>query len=221
MVGKKSKTANIMSWLVRRCLLLLAFISIPYLIFTMLELDIDDLLTTAIGDYEYDNNQQTTSEIEEMQLAVVGCKGKLKDSVSEALNMVKSAVLFAQSPMHVHIFTDVPDDFKEKLELWPSNLLSKFRYSLKGIDYPLSKEDEKTFHDWWGPCASFRLFLPQVMKDEDAIMYVDSDVLFLGPPDELWQHFKEFNDYQVGALASRAGWDFHVPASNQNYAMDL
>ena len=51
----------------------------------MLELDIDDLLTTAIGDYDYDNNQQTTSEIEEMQLAVVGCKGKLKDYLPKLL----------------------------------------------------------------------------------------------------------------------------------------
>ena len=55
------------------------------------------------------------------------------------------------------------------------------------------------------------------MKETDAVLYVDTDILFLGPVDEIWMHFYRFNPLQVGALAPRVGWKFNVPQNNPNY----
>lgn len=35
----------------------------------------------------------------------------------------------------------------------------------------------------------------------DAMIYVDTDTLFLGPVDELWQTFARFNSSQISAMA--------------------
>ena len=68
---------------------------------------------------------------------------------------------------------------------------------VRTVKYPLPPEEISEFRDWWGPCASFRLFLPDVMTDTDAVIYVDSDVLFIDSPQSLWAYFDQFNDEQV------------------------
>lgn len=35
----------------------------------------------------------------------------------------------------------------------------------------------------------------------DAMIYTDTDTLFLGPVDELWEHFSLFNSSQISGLA--------------------
>jgi UDP-xylose:glucoside alpha-1,3-xylosyltransferase len=47
--------------------------------------------------------------------------------------------------------------------------------------------------------------------DVDAVVYVDSDVLFLRPLEDLWQLFYKFNMSQIAATAPesedpRGGW---------------
>ena len=55
------------------------------------------------------------------------------------------------------------------------------------------------------------------MSDIDAILYVDTDVIFLGAIEEIWDHFDKFDSWQVGALAPRVGWNFKVRQENKNY----
>ena len=50
------------------------------------------------------------------------------------------------------------------------------------------------------PCASQRLFLPQILRNLDRLIYVDADVIFLKPIQLLWAHFKKFNSTQLAAL---------------------
>uniref|UniRef100_A0A914UXM1 UDP-D-xylose:beta-D-glucoside alpha-1,3-D-xylosyltransferase n=1 Tax=Plectus sambesii TaxID=2011161 RepID=A0A914UXM1_9BILA len=51
------------------------------------------------------------------------------------------------------------------------------------------------------PCACQRLFIPDLLTDVDALIYVDTDVIFLTPPEKLWQHFSLFNKSHIAALA--------------------
>lgn len=49
------------------------------------------------------------------------------------------------------------------------------------------------------------------MKDVDALLYVDTDVLFLRPMDDIWSFFKAFNSTQLAAMAPeheipKIGW---------------
>nr|XP_026692036.1 glucoside xylosyltransferase 1-like isoform X2 [Ciona intestinalis] len=109
---------------------------------------------------------------ETMHLAMAACRGKSLTIVKEATTMIKSAIIFSRSRIHVHIFTE--------------NLEDEFR-----------KET--------------------VLDKTDSVLYVDTDVIFLTPPEELWRHFYLFNDRQVAALAPRVGWSFQVPNDNANF----
>lgn len=227
----RQNTKSVISWMAKRiCLLLVVFV-FAGLTYTLFNIDTDALIESFLIGDDYENEvankprgklrkSKNKSELPEIiELAVVGCKGPHKDSVGESLNMIKSAILFTNSKININIFTDAEEEFQSRLSSWPEYILEKFTYSLSPINYPLDEEEIKEYRDWWGPCASFRLFLPQVMKKKDAVIYVDSDVLFLSDVQDLWNEFKNFNENQVGALAPRAGWHFKVPSMNQNYIM--
>ena len=231
------KTKGIIRWMAKRCCLLFTISLVFFFAYTIINIDTDALIESIFFDEDYaysdsgaaaangsrpkkSKKKSSKSSINEnIELAVVGCKGPHKDSVGESLNMIKSAILFTNSKLHVNIFTDAGNDFEEALSAWPKEYLTKFSYSINDINYPLTDEEIEEYRNWWGPCASFRLFLPQVMKKKDSVIYVDSDVLFLSNVNELWSEFKNFNENQVGALAPRAGWHFKVPSMNQNYIM--
>lgn len=42
----------------------------------------------------------------------------------------------------------------------------------------------------------FQKLIPHI----DAMIYVDTDTLFLGPVEELWQFFTKFNSIQISAM---------------------
>lgn len=43
--------------------------------------------------------------------------------------------------------------------------------------------------------------MPSLLKDVDALVYVDTDVVFLAPLEELWGHFYAMNSSQMAAMA--------------------
>jgi len=50
-----------------------------------------------------------------------------------------------------------------------------------------------------------------ILKDVDSLLYVDTDVLFLRPIDDIWHILKEFNSTQLAAMAPeheipKIGW---------------
>ena len=42
---------------------------------------------------------------------------------------------------------------------WPQAMIEKFALKIHSLVYPLSPEETDEMMNWWGPCASFRLFL--------------------------------------------------------------
>lgn len=40
-----------------------------------------------------------------------------------------------------------------------------------------------------------------VLNDTDAVLYVDTDTLFLAPPEKVWDNFKKMNSSQLAALS--------------------
>lgn len=50
-----------------------------------------------------------------------------------------------------------------------------------------------------------------ILKEVDSLLYVDTDVLFLRPMDDIWSFLKEFNTTQLAAMAPeheipKIGW---------------
>ncbi|XP_028810643.1 glucoside xylosyltransferase 1 [Denticeps clupeoides] len=134
---------------------------------------------------------------EPMHLAVVACG----DRQNETITMLKSAVLLSGKAMKFHIFAEdeLHHGFKEALDAWPSLYRSKFNYTVYPITFPGDHEG-----DWkklFKPCASQRLFLPIILKDVDSLLYVDTDILFLQPVEDMWAMLSQFNGTQLAAMA--------------------
>ncbi|XP_076128213.1 glucoside xylosyltransferase 1 isoform X1 [Alosa pseudoharengus] len=150
---------------------------------------------------------QEVSRVEPMHLAVVACGLRLE----ETLTMLKSAVLFSSKPLQFHIFAEeeLHSGFTEALESWPATFQTKFNYSMYPITFP--SENAKEWKKLFKPCASQRLFLPLLLKHVDSLLYVDTDILFLQPVDEIWNFLSEFNSSQLAGMAPeheepRIGW---------------
>ncbi|XP_039616838.1 glucoside xylosyltransferase 1 isoform X1 [Polypterus senegalus] len=154
------------------------------------------------------NSSDSVKELAEaMHLAVVACGDRLE----ETMTMIKSAVIFSIKFLEFHIFAEheLHLKFQETLNTWPLQYHSKFNYKLYNITFP--SENAAEWKKLFKPCASQRLFLPIILKDVDSLLYVDTDILFLQPVDEIWSFLKEFNSTQIAAMAPeheepRIGW---------------
>ncbi|XP_016105363.1 glucoside xylosyltransferase 1 isoform X2 [Sinocyclocheilus grahami] len=145
--------------------------------------------------------------LEPVELAVVACGSRLE----ETLIMLKSAVLFSHRRLRFHIFAedDLHAGFRQALESWPQRFRSKVNYSVYPISFPSDSASE--WKRLFKPCASQRLFLPLILKQVDSVLYVDTDVLFLRPVEDVWSFLSRFNRSQVAAMAPeheepRIGW---------------
>ncbi|KAM9536471.1 glucoside xylosyltransferase 2-like isoform 3-T3 [Salvelinus alpinus] len=144
---------------------------------------------------------------EVMHLAVVACGNRL----DETLTMVKSALLFSIKSIKFHIFAEDPltSQFEKGLSQWPHAITNKFQYSIYPITFSVGNAEE--WKKLFKPCAAQRLFLPVILKDVDSLLYVDTDVLFLRPMDDMWSFLKAFNTTQLAAMAPeheipKIGW---------------
>ncbi len=134
----------------------------------------------------------------EIHLAVVACGDRLEES----LVMLQSAARSTRGHLTFHIFADdeLRPRFQRRLEAWPAALRARFTPVLYPIRYP-GVEDPEKWRNLFKPCASQRLFFPYLIEGTDRVLYVDTDVLFLRPPDELWRLFDRFQPEQLAALA--------------------
>ncbi|XP_006630704.1 glucoside xylosyltransferase 2 [Lepisosteus oculatus] len=142
-----------------------------------------------------------------MHLAVVACGNRLE----ETLTMLKSALLFSIKKIKFHIFAEdsLGPQFEKGLNQWPHPISSKFQYSIYSITFSVGNTQE--WKKLFKPCAAQRLFLPVILKEVDSLLYVDTDVLFLRPMDDIWTFLKEFNSTQLAAMAPeheipKIGW---------------
>lgn len=142
-----------------------------------------------------------------MHLAVVACGSRL----DETLTLIKSALLFSVKKIKFHIFTEdaLASPFQKGLSKWPRHVSSRFQYSVYPITFSVGNAEE--WKKLFKPCAAQRLFLPVILKDVDSLLYVDTDVLFLRPLDDIWSFLKEFNSTQLAAMAPeheipKIGW---------------
>ncbi|XP_071393984.1 glucoside xylosyltransferase 1-like [Centroberyx affinis] len=137
------------------------------------------------------------SRDERIHLAVVACGPRLE----ETLTMLKSAILFSKKPLQFYIFAEdhLHDSFRDALDSWPSMVQPRFNFTTYPITFP--SENAKEWKKLFKPCASQRLFLPLILKDVDSLLYVDTDILFLQPVEEIWAFLSQFNSSHLAAMA--------------------
>lgn len=142
--------------------------------------------------------------IKEIEIAVIACQrdtDKSDESAMDAVIMMKSAAMLSKSVIHFHIYTEdlLYPTFMRELDKWPSFVRHRVSFQFGHITYPESLLGWKNFRR---PCSSFKLFLPNVLKEFDFAMYVDSDTVFLNSIDSLWSSLTRFSESHTMALAA-------------------
>ncbi|XP_045502972.1 glucoside xylosyltransferase 1 [Colias croceus] len=149
--------------------------------------------------FKHEDYRRSTSSTKTQRVVIsfVVCDSRF----NESLNVIKSALLFTKSPLLFIIFTDqkLKPLFKSTLTEWKNIIGEKLEFELQRINFPEAHKD-----DWmnlFSKCAAQRLFIPTLIPHIDAMIYVDTDTLFLAPAEELWDSFSKFNHTQISAMA--------------------
>ncbi|CAM4761085.1 unnamed protein product [Rotaria magnacalcarata] len=123
------------------------------------------------------------------------------DRLEEALNALKSSLIFTPSPIIFHIFTEdhLREQFKEKINTeWPIEYKLKFQIEFYSIQF--TRGNDERWRKLFKPCCTQRLFIPDILTNIDSVIYIDTDILFLSNVRSLWRFFRKFNSTQLAAL---------------------
>ncbi|XP_075982491.1 glucoside xylosyltransferase 1 shams [Anticarsia gemmatalis] len=136
-------------------------------------------------------------DTQKIVLSFVVCDSRF----NESLNVVKSVLLFTRAPLHFVIFADdsLRPQFNDTMTKWRHLTNNQLDFELHKVSFPEEHAD-----DWmnlFSKCAAQRLFIPKLLPHIDAMIYVDTDTLFLGPVQELWQFFSQFNTSHISAMS--------------------
>ncbi|GFO27022.1 glucoside xylosyltransferase 1, partial [Plakobranchus ocellatus] len=134
-------------------------------------------------------------------VVVCGTRGQ------ETMTMLKSATMV--TPLNIslifHIFAEpeIQNFFQDELDLWPLVHRHRLSYHIYNVTFP----DSSTTNAWkklFKPCASQRLFLPNLLQSVERLIYVDTDTVFLESLTHLWEMFNDFNSSQLAGLVGEA-----------------
>jgi len=152
---------------------------------------------TDLADRDKLNNYPLRSVT--VEIAAVACG----DRLPATMVMFKSALISSSSTtsFHFHIFADHDNqvDFEKQLNTWNAVKIKRAKFTLYNITYP--REDAEAWRTMFKPCATQRLFLPELITSTDNVLYVDTDILFLSGAERIWNHLQLFNSTQLSALA--------------------
>ncbi|KAM7287508.1 glucoside xylosyltransferase 1 [Ixodes scapularis] len=129
-------------------------------------------------------------------LVVVTCGDRLELTMTN----LKSAIAFSRTPLRLILYADEENIkiLQDRIMQWPVSVQARITYDLRLVVFP-STNSEK-WKKLFAPCSAQRLFLPDMLPDEDAVLYLDADTLFLNPIEELWDVFGKMNESQLIAL---------------------
>ena len=78
------------------------------------------------------------------------------------------------------------------------NIQKKFDVEYAPVYYPSS---EKKLKGLFRPCSTERLFVPDILSEYDSVIYLDTDIIFMAPPEQLWNEFSKFGTTHMVAMA--------------------
>lgn len=95
-----------------------------------------------------------------IEVAAVVCGNRLE----EAMNMIKSILIFTKRQVHFHIVAEdeLQGHVKTTFENFPPNARQHFNYTIYNLSYP-QDEDEVKWKKLFKMCASQRLFLMVIL----------------------------------------------------------
>jgi len=151
---------------------------------------------------------------EEVEFFLILCEGigstewgghSVERQVRQAKVLLKSAVLFSRKRLHFHVIADSTNLFKRLVNQtvgWPDGFKKKIRFTMHDVWYPEGKEGMRLM---FRACATERLFVPEMFPAMDKAVYIDTDVIFMRPPEDLWSFFDDFSSSHIAAMARGSG----------------
>lgn len=125
-----------------------------------------------------------------------------KRQEEQFLTMLASLLYFTNLPkVNIILLTDSLEtsaNLIALLEKWPSEQRDRLSFEIREIE---TERFKMKMLSQWRPCAWTKMFIPDMLHDYDSIIYVDSDIVFLGPVEDMWNIFTGMNDRQSIAAA--------------------
>lgn len=114
-----------------------------------------------------------------------------------ALVAIKSAIAYSTSPLNLIILTDKQNEaqLKEQVESWPTSVKKRVHAQLKPVPPPTNPN--RTLEE----CAAQQLYLPSMLPDVDALLYVGTEMVFVHPVEDIWRMFYSMNDQEMVGMA--------------------
>jgi len=137
-----------------------------------------------------------SSQQQTIHLTLIVC-GERSD---QALTMLKSVTMTTKQNLHFHIFAEdeLHDGMKERFALWPQVKSGQVQFRFLPVKYPEFVDTEK-WKKLYRKCTTLRLFIPNMLPDVDAAIYVDTDMIFMHDVKSLWKYFKSFNSSHLAS----------------------
>lgn len=89
----------------------------------------------------------------------------------------------------VVVLVDKDETFSKLLNIfsdWSRSYKSRLLFEKHIFEMPQSKFVHK-----WRPCSWIKIFIGDLLQKYEKIVYIDTDVIFLGPIEDLWAEFKK------------------------------
>ncbi|CAL4064011.1 unnamed protein product [Meganyctiphanes norvegica] len=144
---------------------------------------------------------------ENVTFIIIMCSGKPKknmkvnqEQMKQFTVLLKSAAMLTRTILRFHIIADtdkIQDSISSITTKWPEEYSNRLVFEYHKLAYPPGYEK---IRNMYLPCATQRLFLPDMFSEMDAAIYVDTDAIFLRRPEELWEEFNKFDDMQLAAI---------------------
>ncbi|XP_066985926.1 glucoside xylosyltransferase 1-like [Macrobrachium rosenbergii] len=171
------------------------------------------------GKLGFSRNNNSKENLPPFIIIVCHDRGKsLTSSFQRQLNQVtvllKSAVTFTNETLRFLVVTN-SDKIFERIKAiprtWPNKHKSRLQFESRPVWYPPDRKD--SMKGLLRPCSSARLFLPETLRDVDAAVLLDTDTIFLRPPEELLREIYRFDESQAAGLAqtSRGYRGLNIP----------
>lgn len=126
--------------------------------------------------------------------------------------MLKTLLYFSAAPVwRIIVLTDSRATFDKVLtitSLFPQEQRERLQLEHKDQWYP---KHHSNITANWRPCAWAKQFLAEALPNEEAVVYVDTDLVFLGPPEEMWDLFKVMDAQQVVAVSPEPKYSVETP----------
>eukprot|EP00730_Choanoeca_flexa_P001025 TRINITY_DN10448_c0_g1_i2.p1 TRINITY_DN10448_c0_g1~~TRINITY_DN10448_c0_g1_i2.p1 ORF type:complete len:367 (+),score=29.36 TRINITY_DN10448_c0_g1_i2:93-1193(+) len=137
----------------------------------------------------HSKSEHDLAGIENVHVALVACGSQSLDYVEAMLNSIH---YFARGvKITVYLLSDQSSrafDHASMTIHW------------RNVSYPKQQPGQPSWQGLFKPCASQRLFLPDVLQQVEKVIYLDADVLVLSNIVELWRQFDSFNSTQTAAM---------------------